>query len=251
MLKFSCVVITGLLLLGILSGCGSANAEKTVLEFEAILDNAATAENIDKANDYLEGRLSKLNDEQAGSLLLDLEAYAANYDADYLQYDDLVKRYKGEIPGAMAELFELKAIEQKAPILKDATLQLSWADLLERAMAVEEFIRANQEDLMVKEDALWLYRRYVNALLMGASNSPVFDYGTHAFSPEAQAAYDVCRAEYPGSAVAQILAEYEKYLDGLGYELRYEEKEESAKFFETCSRLVSEAEKQVYSAGSQ
>jgi hypothetical protein len=48
--------------------------------------------------------------------------------------------------------------------------------------------------------------------------------------------------------LAAVLSEYEVYLEELGYVLEYDQKEESAKFFETCSRLVSEAELRVYGA---
>ncbi|MDR2088449.1 MAG: hypothetical protein LBP73_03730, partial [Clostridiales Family XIII bacterium] len=55
-------------------------------------------------------------------------------------------------------------------------------------------------------------------------------------------------AERPDSTLAAVLTEYEAYLAELGYALEYDQKEESAKFFETCNRLVSEAERRVYGA---
>jgi hypothetical protein len=37
-------------------------------------------------------------------------------------------------------------------------------------------------------------------------------------------------------------------LESIGYILEYDQKEESAKFFETCGRLVAEAERRLYGA---
>jgi hypothetical protein len=76
----------------------------------------------------------------------------------------------------------------------------------------------------------------------------VFDFDTHEFSRELLGLYDDVVFEHPDSTLAAVLSEYEIYLEELGYVLEYDQKEESAKFFETCSRLVSEAELRVYGA---
>jgi hypothetical protein len=145
-------------------------------------------------------------------------------------------------------LFEYKAAEQKNPIVFDATLQVSRQELISRTLDIEDFIRARREDQMIKDDALWLYKRYVNAVLMGANNSPVFDYETRKFSQDLLEQYNAVIAERPDSALAAVLTEYKTYLAELGYVLEYDRDEERAKFFETCGRLVSEAEHRVYDA---
>jgi hypothetical protein len=236
------------LLAGALSSCGGSGAARITDEFTGILDEPASEQNIEKADAFLKANLMGLNREQAGELLLLWEAYALNYDSGSVDYERLIAEYAAEIPDYLTELLEYKAVEQRRPIIANATLQVNWRELVLRTLDLEDFIAAHREDRLIQDDALWLYKRYVNALLMGASNSPVFDYETRAFSQDLLTQYDAVLSERPDSALAAVLTEYEAYLAGLGYALEYDQKEESAKFFETCSRLVSEAEQRVSGA---
>jgi 5'-deoxynucleotidase YfbR-like HD superfamily hydrolase len=233
------------LLSGALSSCGGAGPARITDEFMEILNEPASEQNIEKANDYLKAKLAGLSEEQAGELLLLWENYALNYDNASVDYSRLIAEYAAEIPDYMTELFTYKADEQQSPIIFDATLQVDWRELASRTLALEDFIGTQRENEAIRDEALWLYKRYVNALLMGASNSPVFDYETHEFSQDLLARYDAILSERPDSALAAVLSEYEAYLAELGYVLAYDRKEESAKFFETCSRLVSEAERRA------
>jgi hypothetical protein len=242
------MVILGLLLPGLLSGCGSSEPDKIAGQFTEMISEEASAETIKAADEFLEDHLDSLNQEQAGELLMLLEEYALNYDNSSLDYADVIERFGQEIPPYMTELFELKRIEQNAPIISDATLQVSWDELLARTENIEDFIVRRREDVLIKDDALWLYRRHINALLMGAINSPVFDYDTREFSPELKTIYERAIAERPDSALTWVLKEYVDYLESMDYVLLYRQKEDSAKFIETCNRLASEAEKRVYSA---
>jgi hypothetical protein len=236
--------------LNVLAGCGRADPDKIAEQFMDLISGDASVEKINAADDFLlaQAQMGRIDEEQTGELLTQLEAYALEYDNSSLDYAGLAERYKGEIPDYMTELFELKEIEQDAPIISDATLQVSWAELLERTKVIEDFIAAHREDSLIRDDAVWLYRRHVNAVLMGAMNSPVFDYDTHEFSAELMELYDAYIAERPYSALAGVLREYKEYLKDMDYTLLYKQKEDSAKFIETCNRLASEAEKRAYSA---
>jgi 5'-deoxynucleotidase YfbR-like HD superfamily hydrolase len=232
----------------VLSSCGASASAKITDEFTAILNEPASEQNIEKAEDFLKANFATLNDEQMGEMLLLWEEYALNYDNNSVDYARLVDEYENEIPNYLTEMFEYKALEQKRPIISDATLQIDRNELISRTLEVEEFIKAHRDNLMIRDDALWLYKRYVNAVLMGASNSPVFDFETREFSRELLDLYDKVISDRSDSTLAAVLTEYEAYLAELGYVLEYDQKEESAKFFETCSRLVSEAELRVYGA---
>jgi hypothetical protein len=236
------------LMSGMLSSCGASGAAKITDEFTSILNKPASEQNIESAESFLKANLTRLNDEQAGELLLLWEEYALNYDNTGVDYTRLIAEYEGEIPDYLTEMFGYKAFEQNDPIIFDATLQVDSVELVSRTLELEDFIVAHRDDQLIQNDALWLYKRYVNAVLMGASNSPVFDYETREFSPQLLDVYDTVISERPDSALAAVLAEYEDYLAELGYILEYDRKEESAKFFETCDRLVSEAELRIYGA---
>jgi hypothetical protein len=201
------------LLSGALSSCGGAGAAKITDEFMGLLDEPASDQNIERANDFLKANLARLSDEQAGEMLLLWEEYALNHDSGAVDYERVIKEYAAEVPDSLTELFEYKAIERKSPIIFDATLRVDRRELISRTLNIEDFIVAHREDPMVLDDALWLYKRHVNALLMGAGNSPVFDYGTHEFSRELLALYDEVIAERPDSALAAVLTEYEAYLE--------------------------------------
>ncbi|MDR0570628.1 MAG: hypothetical protein LBG71_05360 [Clostridiales Family XIII bacterium] len=227
------------------AGCGKPKPEDISAEFMDMLENP-TREKVDAAADYLKGNLRHLDGERVGELLLYWEGAALSVDNGSVDYGDLVEEYRGAAPDYVIELFLLEDAERKSPIISGAALQVGWQDLLDRAGRVEGFIRANRDKSIVKDDALWLYRRHVNAVLMGASNSPIFDYKTNEFSAEARALYAAYAAERPETALAWTLGEYRKYLESVGYKLDYSKKEESAKFFDVCSRLTSESEKRVY-----
>lgn len=248
MQRIFCLSALVFLLSGALSSCGGSGPARITDTFMEILGEPASEQTIEKANAYLKANLASLNREQAGELLLLWEEYALNYDNASVDYSRLIDEYAAEIPDYMTALFEYKDLEQRRPIIFDATLRVDWRELASRTLALEDYIGTQRENEAVRDEALWLYKRYVNALLMGASNSPVFDYGTHEFSRELLAQYDVILSERPDAALAAVLKEYETYLAGLGYVLEYDQKEESAKFFETCSRLVSEAERRASGA---
>jgi hypothetical protein len=248
MRRIFCASVLLFLLSGVMSSCGGAASARIADAFMEHLNEPASKQSVEESNDFLKANLARLTKEQAGELLLIWEEYALNCDSASVDYERIIDAYAAEIPDDLAELFAYKAIEQKQPIIFDATLRVDWRELVSRTLAIEDFIAARRENQMIRDDALWLYKRHVNALLMGASNSPVFDYGTHEFSRDLLAEYDAVMAERPDSALAAVLAEYETYLAELGYALEYDQKEESAKFFETCSRLVSEAEQRVYGA---
>jgi hypothetical protein len=214
----------------------------------SILNEPASEQNIEMAESLIKTNLTKLNDEQAGELLILWEEYALNFDNAGVDYTRLIDEYKGEIPDYLTEMFGYKAVEQENPIIFDATLQVDRRELISRTLDLEDFIMEHRGDQLIQRDAMWLYKRYVNAVLMGASNSPVFDYETHEFSPELLDLYNTVISERPDSTLAAVLTEYEYYLTELGYVLEYDRKEESAKFFETCDRLVSEAELRIYGA---
>jgi hypothetical protein len=248
MRKMFCASVSLLLITGVLSSCGSSASERIADEFAELLDEPASEQNIERANDFLMANLTKLNEEQAGELFLLWEEYALDYDIASVDYERVLAEYAAEIPEGLTELLEYKAVEQERPIIFDGALRVDWRELVSRTLEIEDFIEARRDDQLILDEAMWLYKRYVNAVLMGASNSPVFDYGTREFSRDLLAVYDETLSERPDSTLAAVLTEYKTYLEGIGYVLEYDQKEESAKFFETCSRLVTEAERRLYGA---
>jgi len=250
MIKKLGVLITAYLLVaGVFTGCVRQNPQDIAADFAEMLDSATTTNDIYEAESFLFENQRYLNEEQTGELLLHWEDQALRIDNTSVDYTDIISKYEGSIPDYLQELFEFKNLEQNSPIVSGAALLVSWDELLNRTTKIENYITANLEHDLIKEDTLWLYRRYLNALLMGASNTPVFDYKTTEYSDELRLKFDAYIANYPDTVTSQIISEYTEYLESIGYSLDYEDNSESKKFFETCSRLVSKAEERVTSPG--
>lgn len=162
-----------------------------------------------------------------------------------LDYGTLAKEYQKNILPALYELYKLKALDVEQPWVEDATLLISWRELVQRAYQVELLMEKYKEEHLVAEDLKSLYDTYVNFMLMGANNTPIFDYTTMQFSGDAEKTYRKFIKEYPESATASILQKYFSYLNEINYQLNYKDSTESKAFFDTCSRLVREAEKRV------
>ena len=92
---------------------------------------------------------------------------------------------------------------------------------------------------------MWLYKSYLNSLLMGATNTPIFNYSTQEFSEEAKQAYISFITSHPDSTITWMLKEYFTYLNSIDYKLNFNDSTMSKVFFDTCDWLVSEAEKRV------
>lgn len=162
-----------------------------------------------------------------------------------LDYETLANEYQKNLLPAVYYLYELKALEVEKPCIENAALLISWKQLAERAYRVELLMEEYKEEHLVAKDMKWFYDTYVNFMLMGANNTPVFDYSTMEFSSDAKKAYEDFIKEHPESTTAWILEKYFSCLDEMDYQLNYKNSEESKTFFNNCSWLLIEAEKRV------
>jgi hypothetical protein len=179
---------------------------------------------------------------KAGSVIVVYEEDAPTLKVDYA---NLLKKYGKYISKPLNRLYELNAETVAKPMAENATLIISWEALLERAYWAENLIKEYPKDNLVNEDAMWLFTTYLNTILMGTTNTPIFDYSTHQFSPEAKEAYTAFMQTNPDDTLTWALKEYFTYLNSIGYKLDYNDKTMSKAFFDTCDWLVSESEKRV------
>lgn len=245
-MKRSLAIILALLLtIGVLAGCGP-NQEKIQKDFITILEKPASDETIKEASDYLDKYLPKTDKEYANDMVLHLEHYILGLNQDGIVYKDWLEHYEKYISVSLKDLYVIKDNEQSSPIAEDTVLKVSWAELAQRTYDMEQYIQKYKDQKLIEEDAMWLYSNYMNALIMGANGTPIFDYKTHAFSEDAKTAYAAFINKFPETTTAWALTEYFTYLDSIQYSMDYNDKVSSKLFFDTCDWLVSESGKRVF-----
>lgn len=162
-----------------------------------------------------------------------------------IDYGNLLERFRAYIPQSMIDFYELEETINLKPATKNATLMISWQELLERALRAEQIITAFPEDKIIRQDVQWLYKKYLSTILMGTTNTPLFDYGDKEFSREALKAYQNFVKEEPETVLAWVLEEYLKYMDGIEYKLDFNDASLGKAFFANCDWLISEGEKRL------
>lgn len=247
MKKFLILIFT-IMMVGMMAftGCSGDKPVKVLENFLTMLETPATVERIEEAQEFLDANLKYMDEEDADYMLGELQNYAFAFDTNALDYSDLAQRYQKHISAALYDLYILMAEEQDKPSVIDATLQISWRALCERALQLEAYITENKDYLPTKEEAVWMYETAINSMLIGATKSPIFSYETEEFSQDAYDTFVAVAAENPDTTVAWVIEEYFNYLESVNYTLNHKDTDENNAFFDTCSHLVSEAGKRVY-----
>ncbi|MDO4552830.1 MAG: hypothetical protein Q4C22_04765 [Bacillota bacterium] len=164
-----------------------------------------------------------------------------------IDYTRLLEDFGEYLSPELTELYQLNARAMEEPMTENATLMVSWEEVLDRAAAAERLLTESGDHQHIRDDALWLYKTYISTLLMGATNTPIFNYESGAFSEEARQAYRDYMAAEPELVLTEILRQYFEYLGSIDYTMHYSDETESKQFFETCDYLLLEAEKRVTS----
>jgi hypothetical protein len=162
-----------------------------------------------------------------------------------INYTDLLIKYEGKISPALVDLYKIKQMEADYPMAIDASLVISWGELANRTLATEVFVEKYKNDYNTIEDWIFIYQNYINTLLMGIDNTPMFGILDNEFSADAKEQYIDFINNNPDSLTAYILTEYITYLESINYILDYANEEQSKIYFDTCTWLVSEAGKRV------
>jgi hypothetical protein len=239
------IILVLLLSIGALAGCGP-DQEKIQQDFIEILEKQASEETIKEAGDYLDQNLSKVTEEYASQMVHQYEHYILNFNQEGINYEEWAGKDEKYLSPSLAGFYQLMAEEQKSPMTEDTVLRLDWNQLVERTNKIEQFVMENKEYEPIRDDLIWIYGNYMNALVMGTNGTPIFDYKTHEFSEEARSAYSAFINKSPDTVTAWALKEYFTYLDSIEYIMDYNDKKSSKVFFDTCDWLVSESGKRVF-----
>ena len=163
-----------------------------------------------------------------------------------VNYKTLNETFSKVIDPALSKLYEIDQMITDEPVTMNATIQISLDELMDRAMAVEKLITEYPENIWINDEVRWLYSTYLDLIMMGTTNTPVFDYQTGEFSPQAKAAYEHVVNEHQDTTLAWALKEYFTYLEKIGYTMNYKDSTKSKLFFDTCYGIRIAAEKRVF-----
>lgn len=249
-----------------LSSC--AKSENVLLsEFKAITEEEPTYIGLEKAVAFIDENSEKLTEEGTSRLILayedfllrflekdqaetgqvsegELFIYTEHLGEDSFKkvdYEGIINKYGEHVSTVLLELLNIKALESKEPAIKDATLQIPYDALLQRALRTEELLNKHSSQDSLKESALGYYKNYLALLLSGSDNSPVFDYQTGEFSPLIMDTYEDFIVENPESISAEILLEYFSYLNSIKFTMDYMDATENKIFYDTCDYLINKA----------
>ncbi|CAI6078887.1 hypothetical protein [Cohnella sp. JJ-181] len=157
--------------------------------------------------------IGKIGDEQVRTLVQ--EAVSGGYKLEtaegmffpVVDYGKL-KRADAHVTASMKDYIALLAVESDQKSASDGGLVIERSEVAARAAQAEAYVakhpsspeRDRAEDLFAT--------RYIPFLLMGLSNTPVFDYDTFKIDPEAKAAQQRAIADHPGTVTARLTQEF-------------------------------------------
>lgn len=122
------------------------------------------------------------------------------------------KIFKPYITKDIAAYIDIMATESNHPSIFDGAVMISWTELMNRALALEEFVTkypSSNRTAVIQKELLVA----TSLLLHGSNNTPAYDYDALVIEPELRQAYGDAIKNGPGNS--RILAILEKLLSML------------------------------------
>lgn len=269
-MRLSIRLAAGILLLAalVLSAGGCQKTESALLsEYKSMTEATPTEQGLTDAVSFIDTHIADVSEEGASRLVLAYEDYLlrfleageapdpeasvsdwflipASSEADpqrQVDYDALLDRYGDRVSPELRELFVIKSLETSEPSTVDAEILRTYPDLLDRALKAEKLLKEHQSEDAVRANSMEYYKNYLFLLLAGSDLTPVFDYDTGLFSPEAKEAYEDFIAAQPDTVLAGVLTEYFGYLNNVDFQIDYTDPVANKVFYDTCDYLIEEA----------
>lgn len=136
---------------------------------------------------------------------------------DYERY----KMYSTYGTAEAKDYFDIMAVESNQPAAKDAGLLIGWDEILNRALAQEQFVKTHEASVKA-EEIEQLRSRYISFMLTGLDNTPLFSYDTKIMAEEAKTAYANALLGSRDSEVLKLIGDYMEVLRESDY--KYTEK---------------------------
>ena len=227
---------------------------KTDEEFRAMLE---------KAEAYIDANIAKVDAEDADYMLY-LYANTARVivEEDGEKLEGLLGRYGNRLTEMMRSFMQLELEEIQEPLSEMPSAEaeegttgeeLFFREAMERALKVEKLVRDNRETInsktyeYLKPTVTWQYEYYINYMLLGTADAPVFGTEDHLFKETAKAIYTELAQAEPDTTTAWVVNEYFNYLESIDFRLDYKQDADAAKvYYDTCGYIVDKAGKRLY-----
>ncbi|GEM_PF-380742 len=134
---------------------------------------------------------------------------------------EFLKKFSSYAEDDMKDYIDIMAAESNKVPAKDGALVIGWDEVIERALAQENFMAKHSSSAKVgsiKE----LQKKYIMFILYGLNNTPLFSYDTKMMNPEAKDAYTKVLKEKGDSELLQLLGGYLEILEKSDYKLTEE-----------------------------
>lgn len=132
---------------------------------------------------------------------------------DYSKY----KKFSRGLPDITKDYIEILSIESKENSISDASLLISWDEVLNRALKCEEFLEKfkNQEKFPEYEVVKINFLEYVGNYIYGANNTPSFNYDDELLDSELKLSYQgfIKSKEDENSMLKQEIKSYYNILE--------------------------------------
>lgn len=146
---------------------------------------------------------------------------------DYTFY----KNFGENITPEVSEYISILELNSNQPPLHNASLAISWDELIERAVRQERFL-TDYDDTKTAEKLTPLYQSYTQIIFFGSDNTPLFDTATGILKDEVKTAFENAVKSNKNSALIKKIKGFLKALkkDNYRYSEDAEQYREDIKF---------------------
>lgn len=129
---------------------------------------------------------------------------------------EFYNKYTPYLTPDFKEYIKLMAVESSNPPAKDGALVIDWEEILNRALAQENFLVKFPEAMKVVE-VKDLFEKYLNFTFYGLNNTPLFSYDTEEIADEVKDIYLEIIRNNPDSNLVEALGRYMNILKENNY----------------------------------
>ncbi len=129
----------------------------------------------------------------------------------------LLGNFKTSISDDLFDYLTYRAEEVESHTFHDAAVIITWNELADRIIDWENFLSAYPDSQYI-EDAKSMYDVYLYTFLIGANNTPAYEYPTEILDPKLLESYKRYISEFPQSSFTPVLEDLLVLLEEESYE---------------------------------